>query len=104
MASQVTFQKNVVGSKKLAGGYTTWQLIPAGPRVNVGEDSKDITGQFTNLQCANQEGKIDKYAPNKDHDFQPGEPIQLSGPDASNTVTFSGKLSGDSVWALVLEK
>ncbi|EWY80716.1 hypothetical protein FOYG_16644 [Fusarium oxysporum NRRL 32931] len=95
--TEVDFQNNTVDSSKLKGGYSTWQLIPGGPAVKVGDTSKEITGQFTTLNCTNQQGEVDPYKPDKQFTFE-------AGPDDSNTVTFSGESSGKSEWKLSKDK
>ncbi|KAK2682203.1 hypothetical protein RAB80_000149 [Fusarium oxysporum f. sp. vasinfectum] len=102
--TEVDFQNNTVDSSKLKGGYSTWQLIPGGPAVKVGDTSKEITGQFTTLNCANQQGEVDPYKPDKPFTFEAGEELALTGPDDSNTVTFSGESSGKSEWKLSKDK
>ncbi|KAF4473399.1 hypothetical protein FAGAP_13162 [Fusarium agapanthi] len=76
-----------------------------GPLVNVGEKSKGITGKFTALNCTNQGGEVLTYKPDKAFTLEADEDLTLTGnPDDTNTVTFSGKSSGESDWKLSKDK
>ncbi|KAF4947571.1 hypothetical protein FGADI_10302 [Fusarium gaditjirri] len=98
--AEVDFQNNTVDSSKMKGGYETWRLIHGGPSVNVGDTSKEITGQFIALNCISPGGDVDQYKPDKAFTFEADEELTLTGPDDSNTLTFSGKSSGESDWKL----